>query len=244
MKEQLGRLFKLQEIDEQIDEHEKKVAQLPAQVQKIAANLVGIRREIDEGKEELSRIELESRQKEQELASEQDKIRRSEKKLLNIKNQKEYNALSREVKLGKRVESQLEDAILEFMTKSEILTKRVARKQEQCAEFEGELDAKKAEAEEATTAAEKALSTLQLEKAGVVERIDRKFAAKYLSIKKVRQTAVAEMNDGICDKCNIAVPPQMAITVLKQEEILYCPNCQRMLYVKPENIPEPNKIEW
>ncbi len=92
MKEQIMLLAKLRDVDREIDVHEGNLTKLPLEVQDIARNLVTIRREIAEDREKLSGIEKELRAKEGDLASEQEKIKRSERRLLGIKNQKEYNA--------------------------------------------------------------------------------------------------------------------------------------------------------
>jgi uncharacterized protein len=243
LKDQLKLLVELQEIDDQIDRHEHNLASLPAQVQEIARELVTLRRDIDEATEQAATTEAELRNKEREMAAEQEKIKRSEKRLLHIKNQKEYNALSREVKLGKRVVGEIEDAVLQLMTKLEALKSDGAKKQELCDTMDKDLVKKKREAEKTSVAAEKALAGLNSEKAKITQGIDRDFLKKYNTIKNARGNAVAEVNGTICSACHMSVPPQLGIRVLKQEEILDCPNCQRILYVKPENIPEYNKIE-
>jgi len=213
------------------------------EIQEIARNLVTIRREISESGSKSEAIEKELRRKEQELATEQEKIKRSERRLLGIKNQKEYNALSREVKLGKKVASEIEDAILEFMTELEGIKKVLERKEREYKEFESSLLTKKAEAEELTAQANAALSALKAEKEGIVSELDRDFIKRYEIVKKARGSAVAEMLGGTCTACHMAVPPQLNIRILKQEEMITCPNCHRILYVKPENIPEFNKID-
>ena len=243
MKDQLELLARLQEIDKEIDRHSNNLTTLPLEVQDIAKTLVVSRRVIGESKERLDTIDKELRQKEQDLAVEQDKIKRSEKRLLGIKNQKEYNALSREVKLGKKVVSELEETILTLMTESEGLNKSLDRKEKEYAQQETNLNEKKELADQTTKEAEKALESLKQEKDRTSGEIERNFLNKYESIRKVRGIALAEMNNGTCSGCHMAVPPQMNIRVLKQEEIVECPNCHRILYAKPENIPEFNKLE-
>jgi uncharacterized protein len=243
LKDQLELLANLQEIDKEIDRHTQNMSVLPLEIQNIARNLVVNRRAIGETKERIEKIEKDLRQKEQDLAVEQEKIKRSEKRLLSIKNQKEYNALTREVKLGKKVVAELEESVLALMTELESLKKSLDRKEKEYAEQETSLTEKKQLAEKATAEAEKALSSLQTEKDRTVQHIERTFLSRYENIKKLRGYALAEMNNGNCSGCHMAVPPQMNIRVLKQEEIIECPNCHRILYVKQENIPEYNKLE-
>jgi predicted nucleic acid-binding Zn-ribbon protein len=243
LKEQLQLLAKLQEIDQVIDQHEHELARLPLEIQDIARGLVSLRREIAENKEKLTAIEKDLRKSEQDLAVEQEKIKRSERRLLGIKNQKEYNALSREVKLGKKVVGEIEDAILGFMTETEGLKRGLEKKESDYQGLESDLLAKKAEAETISNQAKEALVDLNSQKEKIAESIEREFLKKYQMVKKVRGTGIAELDNGTCTGCHMAIPPQLNIRVLKQEEFIICPNCNRILYVRPENIPIYNKLE-
>ncbi len=243
MKEQILLLAKLRDIDREIDVHEGNLTRLPLEVQDIARNLVSIRREVSEERERLAGVEKELRSKEADLATEQEKIKRSEKRLLGIKNQKEYNALNREVKLGKKVTGELEETILALMTEVESLKKSIEKKDAEYAGFEKELLEKKAEAEQITTASQEALIGLQSRKDVIADRIDSEFLKRYNIIKKARGDAVVELLNGSCAGCHMALPAQLVIRILKQEEMIICPNCLRMIYVEPQNIPVSNKIE-
>ena len=188
-------------------------------------------------------LEKDLQKKEQDLAVEQDKIKRSERRLLSIKNQKEYNALSREVKLGKKVAGEIEDVILGFMTEIEAIKKTLDRKDREYEGLEKSLLEKRAEMEAITAKATTALVSLTTEKQEISEGVDRDFLKKYQTVQKARGNAVVELHSGSCSGCHMSLPPQLNIRILKQEEMILCPNCNRILYVKPENIPEYNKID-
>jgi len=242
LKNQLALLEQLQQIDLQIDRYQSDLDRFPLEVQEIARQLVVLRREISEAKERADVLEKDLRKKEQDLAVEQEKIKRSERRLLGIKNQKEYNALSREVKLGKKVVGELEDLSLASMTELESLKRTTDRKETEYQQFEKSLLEKKAEAEAVMKEATNALVDLISKREEISQAIDRDFLKRYQTVKKVRGNAIAEIRNGICTACHMAIPPQLNIRVLKQEEMIICPTCHRILYVKPENLPEYNKL--
>jgi hypothetical protein len=243
LRDQLEILERLQEIDSHIQVHEGNLARLPGELQEIARNLVTYRREISEIKEKLAGIEKEIRQRERDLNSEQEKIRVSEKRLLGIKNQKEYNALSRQVKLGKKVAGEIEEALLKFMEEVETLKRSVERKEKEYSGFEEALTAKKAEETQVKEAADEQLTVLKSERKEIAQNLDREYLKKYEIVRKALGNALAEMNNGSCTVCHMAIPAQLTIRVLKQEEIISCPSCQRILFVRPENVPQFNKME-
>lgn len=243
MREQLLLLEQLQEIDTQISRWEQDLARLPQESQEVARTLVALRREISESQERLGVVEKDLKKSEQELATEQEKIKRSEKRLLGIKNQKEYNALSREVKLGKKVVAEIEESLIGVMGEAESLRRIVERKQKEYDGLEKTLHEKKDEAQSTSAEAEAALASLNAEKENIVKSIDRDYLKKYEMVRKARGYALAEVHNSSCSGCHMTIPAQLAITVLKQEELVICPNCLRMLYVKQENIPEYNKLD-
>jgi uncharacterized protein len=243
VREQLQLLEQLQEIDNQITRWEQDMARLPLEAQEVARNLVTLRREITEAQQRLDVVERDLKKQEQDLATEQEKIKRSERRLLGIKNQKEYNALAREVKLGKKVVAEIEETMMGFMAELEALKPSLERKTAEYEGFEKSLLEKKSEADSINSQAEKALVGLNVEKEKITQSIDRDFLKKYEMVRRARGNALAEVHNGSCTGCHMSIPAQLAITVLKQEEMVTCPNCLRMLYVKPENIPAHNKLD-
>ena len=243
MKEQIQLLEQLQGIDDQIDRYQDDLNRLPLEVQELAKNLVITRREMSEAREKSPEIEKELRKKESDLTIEQEKIKRSERRLLTIKNQKEYNALSREVKLGKKVASEIEDAILNLMTELETIKKTIDKKEKDYENFEQAFLKKKSESESAGVRAKDALVSLGQERDRIIGALERDLLKKYETVRQARGNGIAEVKNGSCNGCHMAIPAQLSIRVLKQEELITCPNCQRILYVKPENIPEFNKLD-
>lgn len=243
MRQQIQLLEKLQEIDIEVERWENDLVRLPGEVQELARTLVAYRRELAEKRERLAQIEKSVKQKEQDLAKEQEKIKRSERRLLGIKNQKEYNALSREIKLGKKVAGELEEEILSLMGEAEGLRDSLEKKEKEYQELEQTHLAKKQEADASADTARGALVSLTSQKEKIREAIDQDFLKRYETVRRVRGNALAEMLHGSCTGCHMAIPAQLTIRVLKQEEMIVCPNCHRILYVKPENIPEFNKLE-
>jgi uncharacterized protein len=243
LKEQLQLLERLQQIDELITRDEKDLARLPAEVQEIARNLVTLRRELSESKDRLATSEKELRKKEQDLSVEQEKLKRSEKRLHSIKNQKELNALSREIKLGKKVAGEIEDMIFNLMSEVEHLKKSVDKKELEYTDLEAGLLTKKAEADTITSEAGRHLSVLKEDREQIAQNVERDILKRYNTVRKARGNAVVEVSNGSCTGCHITLPPQLNIRVLKREEFISCPNCHRILFVRPEKIPGNNHAE-
>lgn len=242
MKDLMLKLLELQKIDIQIDHFQQDIDRMPIELQEMAKSMVALRHEIDEALSQNGIIEKELRAKESDIAVEQEKIKKSERRLLSIKNLKEHDALSREIKLGKKVAGEIEETILELINQSEDLKKSAEKKQSELNNLEMTLVKKKEETEKLLKTAKDSAEALTQQKDKIVLGIDQEYLKRYQMVKKARGNALAEMINGSCTGCYLSVPPQLNIRVLKQQEFLTCPNCMRILYVKQENIPENNKM--
>ena len=242
MKDLLLKLLELQEIDIQIDHFQQDIDRMPTELQEMAKSMVALRHEIDEALSQNGIVEKELRAKESDIAVEQEKIKKSERRLLSIKNLKEHDALSREIKLGKKVAGEIEETILELINQSEDLKKSAEKKQSELNNLETTIVQKKQETEKLLETAKDSVEALTQQKDKIVVDIDQEYLKRYQIVKKARGNALAEMINGSCTGCYLSVPPQLNIRVLKQQEFLTCPNCMRILYVKQENIPENNKM--
>ncbi|MGD9819377.1 MAG: zinc ribbon domain-containing protein [Desulfomonilaceae bacterium] len=243
MKDLLLKLVELQEIDLQIDHYQNDLDRIPLELQEMAKSMVSLRHEIDDAMVQQAAIEKELKAKEQDIAVEQEKIKKSERRLLSIKNLKEHDALSREIKLGKKVAGEIEESILEMITQTEDLKKTIDKKQAELSNLEKILVEKKGETDQLITTAKESVTALLTQKETIIVEVDPEYLKRYQIVKKARGNAMAEMINGSCKACCMSVPPQLNIRVLKQQEFLTCPNCNRILYVKQENVPENNKMD-
>lgn len=242
LKDILLKLVELQEIDMQIDHFQQDIDRMPTELQEMAKSMVSLRHDIDDALVQHAVIEKELKSKEQDIAVEQEKIKKSERRLLSIKNLKEHDALSREIKLGKKVAGEIEESILELLNQAEDLKKNADKKQAELNHLEKTIVQKKAETEQILETAQNSVTALNRQKEEIVVDIEQEYLKRYQMVKKARGNAMAEMVNGSCTGCYMSVPPQLNIRVLKQQEFLTCPNCLRILFVKQENIPENNKM--
>jgi predicted nucleic acid-binding Zn-ribbon protein len=77
----------------------------------------------------------------------------------------------------------------------------------------------------------------------VVAVIDKHLLAVYEGVAKKRNgIAVAEARDGICGICHVRLRPQVFNTVLRNEQILQCDYCNRILYHTPKTAAAPDTL--
>jgi predicted nucleic acid-binding Zn-ribbon protein len=88
-------------------------------------------------------------------------------------------------------------------------------------EHEAEIDKKK-------------LDELNMEREKVTGLIDSQLFKKYLMIKDQHQggLAVVPVKDAVCYGCNVNLPPQLYNELFRYDSLKFCPNCQRIIYLK------------
>lgn len=64
----------------------------------------------------------------------------------------------------------------------------------------------------------------------VVKRIPPQLYRRYEMIRGRRGTAIAKTSDGTCNKCNMALPPQLYHRLRREPLIEQCPSCNRLIY--------------
>ena len=176
------------------------------------------------------------REIESEVSLFQTRLSKYKGQLTEVKTNKEYQAMQKEIATAEEAIRSHEDRVLERMEEAETLT--------------GELKAAEAElkTQQAAIAAER--KTLDAEAAALQRTADetsaaRTAAAKALSphalklfehVSKQRKgLAVAEARDGGCTVCHVRLRPQMFNEVRRGENLIQCESCLRILYFSPQD---------
>ncbi len=235
MKEEINKLINLQAIDSEI-------AGLDDTIAKHQATVTAREQTIAEQQETLAntrnKIEL-LNQKQLETKAEHDdagaRVKERQNKMMLVQTSREHQALLKEIEENKRLLKETEDRILQFLEQIEQLEKEVTTLENQCI-GEQQLLA------EDTNTVEKEIKRIEVSKKTVVNQREKQAAdlqANYLKrynklLDKRAGLAVVPINDGVCQGCYIALPPQQVNDVRKGDKINLCPTCQRILYYQEQ----------
>ncbi len=233
MKKKLDMLEELQEVDQKIDL--LKVAQSA-----LEAEMSGINQGVDAAREELagfeaSRTQIEAEKIELEAthAAELENIVRSETNMKEIKTNKEFQAVGREITAAKKQVSEIEENLLQKIGQIEELNIALAAKKSRCEEL-AENSAQRVVAKQAEIAAVQANIDAEIvHRENVTKGLSASLVKKFTMLREQRRgQALAIARDGYCLGCNMHLPPQLYNNLYKHEELLTCPHCQRILILK------------
>jgi len=226
-------LAQLQEIDLKIDSSRGETQSLQSEIHSLETQAEEKQLEIAQQKSELSAVEEEKKVLEENLATESDSIARSEERLREIKTQKEYQAVSKEIAAAKKVKADLEEQILLKITRSDELNALVAEKEGYLREFEVNSAARKDELRTRIEQLESDISAVSTARDETAKSVAPAMIKRYETLREKRQgVAIAEAKAGSCLGCNMNLPPQLFNSLFKEDTYVTCPHCQRLLYMR------------
>ena len=232
----LQHLIRLQQLDVDIDSARRRITEIPAIQQAMDERLAAQTAAVEGVKQRLAASQSARREIENEVASVQTRLSKYKGQLTEVKTNKEYQAMQKEITTAEETVRSHEDRVLERMEETENLTRDLKAAEAELKRQQGEIAAeRKALDAEAGDLRKKAEQT-------ATERID---VAKALSppalrlfehVSKQRKgLAVAEARDGVCTVCHVRLRPQVFNEVRRAENLIQCESCLRILYFLPQD---------
>ena len=231
MREQLELLWELQKIDLGLKSMKEEKDRYPKEMKRLDEKQKVERERVEKDKEKIESLEKTRRQKEGQLASEQEKVKRAEGKMFEVKTNKEYQALLSEIDAIKEANSRMEEEILQVMDEIDELKKDLSKREKDAGVTLEKIETERKKLQEKMARDEKVWDG-QVERRKVLSKqIESKLVKLYNTLKEKRQgVGVVSVKHETCQGCFVNVPPQMFIEVQKNNALVQCPHCNRILY--------------
>ena len=234
MNTDLERLIALQKLVSATHDAERRLAEEPDRQKALDARLEAARQHVAVAKQRLADNQNARRAVEKDVAVHQGRLSKFREQAMAVKTNQEYHAVQKEIGFAEGEIKTIEDKILEFMVEADDLTATVKR-----AEAELTSEQKTVDADRRTMATELAdmkasLDRIAVERAEVVRGLNSQVLAIFdLVLRRRNGIAVAQARDGICTVCHVRLRPQVFNSILRNDQIIQCDSCQRILYYVP-----------
>lgn len=233
MRKNLKMLDELQEIDLKIDGFKGEKEALLAEAAALDAKVAELLSAIAEKKGELAALEEEKQKLEESIAVEMENIARAEAHQKEIKTQKEYQAVSKEIATAKKLKAELDEQILQKIGQADALKADIASLEDNQTELAGNVAAEKVVVQENIARLEEGIAQDFAAREEVVKVLPPMMLKRYGRLREQRRgIAVVEARDGSCLGCNMQLPPQLYNSLFRGDEIITCPHCQRVLLLR------------
>ncbi|GAB1417926.1 C4-type zinc ribbon domain-containing protein [Bacteroidales bacterium] len=227
-------LFSLQQIHSQIDKIRIIRGELPLEVQDLEDEIAGLETRIENYENENSSLEQGIAEKKLAIKDSQTLIKRYEEQLLNVRNNREYDALSKEVEF-QNLEIQLsEKRIREYLAKIEELRKEVEIAKSYLSERVSDLEVKKSELNSIIEETEKEEEELVNKAKDNETQIEERLVVAYNRIRLSARNglAVVQVERDACGGCFNKIPPQHQLDIRMHKKVIVCEYCGRILVDK------------
>ncbi len=235
LKEELETLCEVQKVDTRIIENEKKRALGPQKIEEMQKEIAETRERLAREKVVIEELENERRRKEQELEVEKSQVKKAETKLYEVKTNKEYQAILKEIEAARANNDKTEEEVIVLLERIEELKKDLQVSTKELAKREKEGADEIKELEKQIKAADTVVIELRKEKERLLARVSDGLRARYnILIEKRGGLAVVNVKNGTCMGCFMNIPPQLFIEVMKNNRAITCPSCNRIFFYVEE----------
>jgi predicted nucleic acid-binding Zn-ribbon protein len=231
VEEKLSSLVALQKIDSKLDEIKILKGELPMEVRDLEDEIHGLHARQTRVEEEINGIQEFIEQKKNVIKDSQALVKKYEKQSENVKNNREFEAITKEMELQnleiKLAEKHIKDANEEIADKARLLEnakKAVSNK-------ESVLKHKKGELEKIITDTENEENEVQATATAAREKVESRLLSSYERIRKSYRNglAIVPVLRDACGGCFNAIPPQRQSEIRQRKKIIICENCGRIL---------------
>jgi len=235
----LDRAIALQKLDTAAHDAQRQLADEPERTRALDARLETAKQQLADAKERLAANQSARREIEKEVAVHQGRLSKFREQAMAVKTNQEYHAIQKEIGFAQGEIKTHEDHILERMLEADELTAASKRAEKALADEQKAVDAERKALAAELAALRASVDRIAHERAALVAQMDRQVMAIYDLVANRRHgIAVAEARDGICTICHVRLRPQVFNTIRRNDAIIQCDSCQRILYFVPAAAPD------
>lgn len=246
MASQIDLLAALQEIDQRVQDKESTLQELRQQTAAILSEIDAKEREAEERQQHIAQLETSRRAGELQLHEEEEKIKEKRVRLNRIRNDRELQALRREIDSMKEANGKLEEDAIQLLEQIEQEKNFLTQIRDSAEELKAKIDSESARINAQIATLEEEMRLERREREQLAAQVDADLCARYERIFAKRGgLAVVEIRAGACQGCHMRIPPHMGNQILSNVQqntgvIFYCPHCGRILIWKLEQGAPPS----
>ena len=231
MQQHLQILLSVQKIDLGVRQIELQLAALPSALNTLKASAADLRKNVDTLQQEHARISKELEEQKEIIKTETQRIKKWSVRLNELKHQREYLALSREIEGAKRAQKDAETRISELNTEMQSVAPKLEEAQDKFAVVEIDCDTESQRVEKDSAALLASIQAETSRRNDLTGGIPTSLLKKYDTIRAKRLgIGLVKIADGCCSGCNMRLPPQLYNTLQRGASIEQCPSCNRLMF--------------
>lgn len=235
----LEHLIHLQDLDLTAERDRRRIADIPAASQALDERLVAANAAVDGARQRLAANQAARREIDKDLSAVQTRLSKFKGQLMEVKTNKEYQAMQKEMAVAEEEISAHETRMLERMEEADEIARDLKAAESALKSEQAAVAAERAALEEERVAAERDLDRVLAERAAVTAQISAPALGLFERLAQGRKgVAVAAARDGLCTVCHVRLRPQVFNDVRRNDSLIQCESCSRILYFVPAPAPQ------
>ena len=226
----MERLLVVQEHDCRIRDMERELKDIPARATAEQGRLDEHKSALAEAEEALKLQQAQIKELDLEAQGRRQNITKLRQQQFEIKTNREFKAMETEIGGVERDISGLEDRELAMMEELEKARGAVTEKKEALGEEDAAVQSGVAELEERAAGVRHELEKEEAQRRTAAEGIDPEWLSRYERIFTRRDRALVPLENGVCGGCHMTLPPSVFHDTQKQDRMVSCNFCGRLLY--------------
>jgi predicted nucleic acid-binding Zn-ribbon protein len=235
MSPDLEHLIELQNLESAIEESRRRIAAHPQRIAEGEARLALAKDGVDAATQRFKASQEARREAEKEAALYQSRLTKFKDQLSAVKTNKEYQAMQHEIETAQRELGSVEEKVIEGMVEADGLTADVKKSEQALAAQQKEIEAEKKTLAEELTTVEAALKDATAKKGTLITSLAPPLVALFEQVARARKGVAIALatRDGLCSACHVRLRPQVFQEVRRNDQIIQCASCNRILYYIP-----------
>ena len=231
MKEQLSYLIELQKLDLIVGKIIGKKGELPDKIVQMDEGFAASAKSVEESKKKFEELNKLQGEKEDKLRKGIDTLKKTKDRLLEVKTNKEYQAMLKEIETIENKNSEIEDEIISGLDEIDHMRAEVRAREKDFEAQRSQYEKEKERMEKEIIQLDQNLHDAEKRTDALRKKIRDELLKRYETIKGRRNgVAVALVWKEVCGGCHMNIPPQMYNELQRSSDLLTCPNCNRIVY--------------
>ena len=231
MNELIEQLVALQEIDLVIDKIDNEIKHEQDGLDGRISSLVEREEKIDEQQSLIEELEKERRTLEDEMTDKIAHVKERQSKMMQVQTSREQTALLKEIEDAKKNVKENEEKIVSIMEQVEKLTAETTEEKNLLKTEKTLVDEEKKKVKSVIDELSKGKKTKKNKRDKQADAVNGAMIQKYEVLRERRNgLAIVNVLDGVCQGCFMNLPPQKYNMLLRGDQVLECPSCQRLIY--------------
>ena len=229
--EQIRQLVALQHVDDAIHAVKTELKTAPQEVEELSRRFAVQEEQRNRVLDKLQHLKEQQKRLDVDIEDDSARIKKSKSKLMQVGNTREYQAMVREMDNMERQNRSREEERVALQEERNIQENNLKEVDETWTSLKAELEVKQANLAERLAEADGKLDELEKTRSVTGSEVPAPVLSRYEFIRRrLEHPVIVPVDNGVCAGCHIAIPPQVFIELQRGQQILSCPNCQRLIY--------------